>query len=390
MDIMESLLCLNEIRQSTTGSQVADQPIGSKAELFIDHWKTSFGNKCKRNPHLALPVMHNVIGAILRDVRIYYDSEWFDLRTSLLVIQDSGTGKKPAMEFAEGVVNGVLPAFKIKRRRNITSAGAIGGLTTQQVVDEKKGTTSTEAVPVKGDLETVDFLSYSEAGSLLETKADSWGNDLLKDICESQDANNKLSKRLKDGEIPEFTSKTVLSLWTVPPANISTLVAKTGLIQRFIPVFKSIPFDEYRSLRNEIVSKLGNKVDEETNLKPIIDSLKAKPMITDFKFTEETKSAIIEKSELLDEALLAAGADYVDRLKSFTVRRDLLMVKLAIQHTWLDERNNVEPIDIEYAFKLMDGLWNSMLEFFIEKWNLENSTDKQESAFGANKLAATS
>lgn len=315
METLATLLYLNKIGRPPTGSQGFVKTADSKADLFIEQWKASFKNKCKRNSHLMLPVLHNVIGAILRDVKIYYDSEWFDLRTSLLVIQDSGTGKKPTMEFIEAVVAGVLPNFKVKRRRNITSAGAIGSIRTEKVVDEKTGATYTQAVPIKGDLEELDFIFYSEAGSLLESRPDDWGNDLLRDICESQDADNKLSKRLKDGEIPEFSSQTILSLWTVPPNNISTLVTKTGLIQRFIPVFKSVPFDEYRNVRTEIISRLGVKIEAENNVKPLIDALKAKPMVTEFTFSEDTRRTIIEKSKKLDEVLLAAGADYVDRLK---------------------------------------------------------------------------
>jgi hypothetical protein len=378
---LESLLLLHE--DSLPTPVVATQPelTVSKAEKFINEWKTRFANKCKQNSHLALPALHNVLGAILRDVQLPYGSEYVDLRTSLLVIQDSGTGKKPAMEFIESIVTQVLPLFRVKRRSMLTSAGALGGLTLEQVTDEKTGKTVSQQVPVKGDLEEVDFLLVSEAGSLLECKPDQWGNNLLRNICESQDTNNKMSRRLKEGEVPEFTSRTVLSLWTVPPENISLLVTRSGLIQRFIPVFKSVSLQEYKSLREEIVANLGEKIDESANIKPLVDALKNKPVMLTFSFGSDTKAAISAKAAALDEVLLdAGGADFVDRLKSFTVRRDLLMVKLAVQHAWLDERSSVEPCDIEYAFTIMQGLWVSMLDFFSERWNLENTNDKEHVA----------
>lgn len=352
----------------------------SKADGFIKEWKIRFELKCKRNPHLVLPVLHTVIGAILRDTRVYYDAESFDLRTSLLVVQDSGTGKKPAMEFTEAVIKGVLPKFRVKRRRTITSAGALGALKNEEATDSATGSKVTKTVPIKGDLEEVDFISVSEAGSLLETRQDQWGNDLIRDICESQDTNNKLSRRLRDGEVPEFTSKTILSLWSVPPTNISTLVTRSGLIQRFIPIFKIVPFKEYQELRDELVSRMGIKVDEEANVQPLIVALKNKPVIREFEFNPETREAIIKKGESLDEMLLDAGADYVERLKSFTVRREVLLTKLAVHHAWLDERKSVEPLDVEYAFDLLKGLWESMLEFFEDKWCLADTNDKEQIA----------
>lgn len=381
---MEKLLFLDEINQ--TKEVVVNSELlltgSSKAEAFVEQWKNRFAAKCKQNSHLSLPAMHNVIGTILRDVKIHYGAEYIDLRTSLLVIQNSGTGKKPAMEFAESVVTSVLPEIVVKRRSMLTSAGALGGLKPEMVEDMETGQKVSREVPVKGDLEIVDYLSVSEAGSLLECKPDQWGNDLLRNICESQDTNNKMSRRLKDGEVPEFTSKTVLSLWTVPPANISTLVTRSGLIQRFIPVFKTVSMAEYRSLRTEIISSLGEEVDESSNIQPLVDILRNKPIINHFLYGGDTKAAICARADALDEILLDIGAEYVDRLKSFTIRRDLLMVKLATQHAWLDERCKVEPKDVEYAFELMQELWTSMLDFFVDRWNLGDTNDKEHIALG--------
>lgn len=65
------------------------------------------------------------------------------------------------------------------------------------------------------------------------------------------------------------------------------------------------------------------------------------------------------------------------------------MVKLAVQHAWLDEKSSVEPSDVEYAFELMDGLWATMLDYFIEKWHLENSTDKEQVALRILEVGKT-
>jgi len=87
---LESLLLkFREEKTSETSSN------NLKADEFIEEWKKRFALKCKRNPHLALPTLHNVLSVILRDSKIHYGAEYTDLRTSLLVIQDSGAGKKP-------------------------------------------------------------------------------------------------------------------------------------------------------------------------------------------------------------------------------------------------------------------------------------------------------
>jgi len=380
-------LCLAEIKLDAPNKASLNAFSGSKADEFIEQWKNRFSVKCKQNSHLSLPAMHNVIGIILRETKIYYGAEYIDLRTSLLVIQDSGTGKKPAMEFAETVVASIFPKYVVKRRSMLTSPGALGGLKTETVENPDTGKKVSTEVSVKGDLELVDYLSVSEAGSLLECKPDQWGNDLLRNICESQDTNNRMSRRLKDGEIPEFKSKTVLSLWTVPPANISTLVTRSGLIQRFIPVFKVFAFSEYQTLRTEIISNLGEEIDESSNIQSLVAILKKKPLIDKFLYSEETKKLICSKAEALDEILLGAGAEYVNRLKSFTIRRDLLMVKLATHHAWLDERSKVEPRDVEYAFELLKELWTSMLDFFVERWNLADTNDKEHLALEILEIA---
>jgi hypothetical protein len=52
------------------------------------------------------------------------------------------------------------------------------------------------------------------------------------------------------------------------------------------------------------------------------------------------------------------------------------MVKLAAQHAWLDERAEVQPQDIEYAYSIMEELWDNLL-FFVESLWGSGYSDKE-------------
>lgn len=160
-------------------------------------------------PHLATRTLHTTIGLLLRDVKFHYRDGCSDLRDSTIVQQDSGTGKKPAIEFVEEIARHL--DFSVRRRSSITSAGAIGTLF------EKKG----GIFETQGDLRVFDLITCSEADSILYTPMDKFGNDLLTNLCESQDPNNVISKRLARGEITPFTSKSSLFLTTTIPTKIN-------------------------------------------------------------------------------------------------------------------------------------------------------------------------
>ena len=338
----------------------------TKAEKFIQEWNDAFSLKVFQMPHLAKRCLHTIVGLMLRDVKLCFQGSYTDLRDSSIIMQDSGTGKKPTIEFLEGIAKKL--GFKFRRRSTITSAGAVGTVVIEDIIDSDTNCKIKAPVVVDGDLKTLDLLTCSEADSILYSRIDAFGNDLLTNLCDSQDAENQISKKLANGEVEPFTSKTTLFLTTTVPKTINPRWFEKGLFQRFGISIKTISFEQYQDIRNEIFNNLGKGSDSTKTIDDLVTSLKVRPIPKHFEISEEIKGKLLEKAKLLDQMLIdLKNPEIQATLKSFTNRRDLKLVVYACHHAWLDERNELNGSDVEYAFEVSRESWNDILNFIGHK-----------------------
>jgi hypothetical protein len=328
---------------------------------FITEWNEAFNAKVRLMPHLAVRSLHTIVGLCLSHVTIEYKGDRTDLRDSSIVMQDSGTGKKPTVEFVERIA--ALLSFSYRRRSSITAAGSVG------TIRLKNG----EPVEIAGDLKTFDLVTCAEADSILYQKIDPYGNDLLTNICESQDSENVISRRLAEGEVQPYTSNTSLFLTTtIPRGLINPRWLEKGLFQRFGIAIKDVPLDTYKSVRDELVDSVGESCDSnEKAIAELAKELKRKLAAIpnpNFTFPEEVKEAIKERGHSLDKMLEDMNnVTILEMTKSFTIRRDLKMITYACHHAWLDNRQELSTDDVNYGFNVSQQSWGDILNFVGRK-----------------------
>jgi hypothetical protein len=325
----------------------------SEADAFIERWNTVFAERVFQMPHLATRTLHTTIGMMLRDKIIYYLDDCVDLRNSSIVLQDSGTGKKPTLDFIEEMATEL--DFICRRRSSITSAGAIGTLC------EKKG----EILESEGDLKLYDLLTCAEADSILYSRTDEYGNDLLTNLGQSQETKNLISKRLAKGEIKPFISNASLFLTSTVPPILNPRWFHKDIFQRLGVNIKVVPHSVYKEVRDEVIDSLGKKAGSPSGVKELAEHLKNLKIPTeDFVFTSEIRNQIKEKGHLLDKKLEDLNSlKVLEQCKSFTVRRELQMAVYACHHSWLDGRIELNKEDVEYACKVSFESWNDVLNY---------------------------
>lgn len=330
------------------------------ADDFIYEWNEVFNAKVRLMPHLAVRSLHTIVGLCLSHVVIDYRGDRSDLRDSSIVMQDSGTGKKPTIEFVEKMAS--LLGYRYRRRSSITAAGAIGTIRLRKDKCEE----------IEGDLKKYDLVTCAESDSLLYQKIDPYGNDLLTNICESQDSENVISRRLAEGEVQPYASNTSLFLTTtVPPGLINPRWLEKGLFQRFGIAIKEVPIGTYKAVRDELVESVGEPCDtSDKAVEELAKELKRKRSACatpKFTFPREVKDEIREQCHRLDKMLEDLSPTIIDRLKSFTVRRDLKMITYACHHAWLDNRQQLTTADVKYGFSVSQQSWNDILNFISRK-----------------------
>jgi hypothetical protein len=336
----------------------------SPVSQFIEKYNNTFSMKVFGMPHLATRSMHTIIGLRLSGVIIHFDGSECDCRDSSIIMQDSGTGKKGAIEFVEQVAEGL--GFDYRRRSTITSAGAIGTLDIQETIDETSCKVK-KPVVVEGDLKNLPLLTCDEADSIFYARADNFGSDLLTNLCDSQDTHNKISKRMAHGEVPTFESHTSLFFTTTVPASINPRWFTKGLFQRFGIAIKTVELQEYCDIRDQIIRSAGNFLDPAPKIAELVNDLKSMPIPTDFHISPTIREEILTYCYKLDQTL----RDFHDttlekKAKTFTNRRDIKMVVYACHHAFLDKRDYLDSSDTLYAFGVSAESWRDILNFLSQ------------------------
>ena len=330
------------------------------AEFFIEQWEKACETKIIDMPKLVRRAMHTIVGILLKDTTMNFNAQKIDMRDSSTIFQTSGSGKKLIMEIVEDMAT----RLKIKwaRRSSITSAGAVG---TIRLDKDKK------AVSIYGDLKNYDLITCSEADSILFTKIDQHGNDLLTNLCESQDHGGIISKRLAIGSLDQYTSTTSLFFTTTVPFMFQKRWLKKGYIQRVSCEINIVPFPVYVKIRNNIFRNAGIKSSNGEPFRELAKILLEKKVPKSFTSTPAINEKFLKYAQKLDEVLIKLKqTEVMEILKSFTIRRDQKMMVYACHHAFLDERDTLEQADLKYAFDLALDSWRQKIDFIGVKRSL--------------------
>jgi len=313
---------------------------------FINQWKLYFLTHSFGNPHLATIALHIAEGILLRNAVVYYLNECMDLRCSGMAFQTSGTGKDAFNRFVKKILKQL--GYKYGERSRLSSAGLIG-------------TVSPEGIKKYGDFYDLDLIIASEAGALFKSRNFDYNLDLFYQICRSQDYNATVSNRLANGVV-EYETKASLLLCSFIIEDLQLLIVEGGLFPRFLTCIKDLNMAEIAQIRNQILDNLGKTVMQD--ITPLLTRLKEIQARVNWNFNfDKVRDLLKIKAKLLDEQLKALEPRFIEKLKIFINRRDLMMVKLACHHAALELREDLDEGDVEYAFNVMTEFWQQVLDF---------------------------
>jgi DNA-binding transcriptional ArsR family regulator len=199
--------------------------------------KESFEND-DLNGALALGLLGQAVG----DAWFSIDQNRNYCKLHILAVQDSGTGKDPAFDFAERVADEADMNFVSYNK--INSAGLIGG-----VAEDGNGVEP-------GDAKDSDVIAFREATNLFDAATESDSSTMAKDLNQVMDG-KEVRKTLGSGTIEFRPSCSILGT-TYPPSELDMDVEefmKNGTLSRFLMFFKKVDEDFYW--------KVGNKMDRE-------------------------------------------------------------------------------------------------------------------------------
>ena len=348
-------------------------------------------------------LFHYILGQQVCDFKIpTHGGAYLDMRIHFLLVQGSGSGKGKAVEFVRKLLN-LKPRIVYDEQLGIyrqrphtlykmgieTSAGLLNSANV-----DNKGKVN-EADPVKiGILQKYDFIYWEEGRPIFEP-----GNfnqelqEIFMTVMEPIGSEaNVFNKALRnyDEAIPTTCTASVL-ITTRPVGKLTDMVIKTGLPQRTLFLPRKLD-DGTREEMNKFVSLSRipkSKKEEEQFQQDMIKLAEEIQKIIEFAWVNQiqlNQEHIGELSAYLNEKIQWFVDDLEHSISNDT-NRELLhtfisrysdhMLVLAHHAAIIRKSPTVERADIEYAFNLLQKIYNE-LKLWIETTAMEQKEVKAE------------
>ncbi|OGM01673.1 hypothetical protein A3K72_00630 [Candidatus Woesearchaeota archaeon RBG_13_36_6] len=362
-------------------TELKAQPLGEKK---VDD-KSNYGTKLEEdfinlftqhsleNEEYARFTLHEIIGQMLRHVYFTVGHRQIDIRTHLLLLQPSGTGKGAGYGIATDFMRdcGMLTYTLTEA----TDAGLVG---TIDRFDEVRK----EYIYSEGMLADADHICMEEANWLFDQKAQHSKNVLLyvQIACNSIfDSSCKIQRKLGHGELIEVSPQCSFFLLTYKPDSLMEVLLKRGIIQRFIVVIKDVGLEERVKVLNTMFNKLNyvSAEEKEVTYLSIVKRLltikniywndkhdtvgKRKPYR--FDITDDAKENMRRVTAEMVDLIQDASPRARQKLEEFIHRWSEILIRISIQHAILRLSWQVEVEDVQYAKLHLLPVWRKLMAY---------------------------
>lgn len=336
------------------GDAEKDEPEPIWGKDFISTYLYFADQSSRDNEGLNTAGMYCLLGQALKEVFTPMAGGWLDGRISVLMIQDSGTGKDPAFDFVKMIAD--LCGMKMASIGSITSAGLVGTM--------KKG-----GKPVMGVAYDNDIVGFKEASTLFKTTKQEHSNDLIDRLNEILDKNGHVCKRMAEGTI-EYDTQVSLLGTTYPPRSGMKYIAE-GFIPRLMVSFRTVDESFYFDVGSWIIQKIGVEIEGDKNdlfrLGKTISTISASIQGKYFNFNDARHE--LEKTRLMMQKLLNEFSDeLISQVRPFITRYLLYTCKIATCIAAVDNlSHDITPEHMQLASSYIETVWKGTLNF-VDKY----------------------
>lgn len=313
------------------------------------------GNKLDYEHKLAF---HVILGSILKDVKFPIGGKYEDLRFHLMLVRDSGFGKKLVASLAE-LLSQMASAI-MNSMTYFTTAALIGTL-------------DSEGKQINGLADTSDILLVKESAVVFKTSQTEHSSDILEIFNRILDTPcpQVILKQLAKGAVVCNTSASLF--FTTYPFAVLSEQKNVGFFQRVFFSYKRASLSDAEANIDWTIDNLSNDQVEQVKeeLRPVVERILELrgwlKLHNKFNFDK-----VIDALKVSTEIFKSKFRDIADeeRAKTFIVRKFNQMLILAMHHAALDLREDVNESDISYA----QGLTlNSIqeLEAYFEEFSMD-------------------
>lgn len=363
---------------------------------IIDEYAAFFNEYSWHNKHYAEMTFHTVFGAkMAKIIRIYMGGIYEDCRVHTHMFAPTSTGKSrafsAAFRFAEAC------GLRAKSVGQITTAGMVG-----TIMSGDKGQPDKIRYGPIMEKAGYDIVGAEEAGIFYVKNPPEYAEDLMKMLQKSMNAvysvENKISKDMARGTIDDYSPVSYLFA-TYPPATLSDVITRTGLLQRMVVLYKVYGDDIRRKIEEEMIRKFGNQnsLPDPTDILAVI----ARKIAVIHNWYQHKSLNYTDKKGLHYFAMDidSSAKDYLhefrkqverkyqysigsvrEEIANFRTRYLIQCTKLAAHYAMLRMSDVIQAEDVGLAQKIILPEFDNLM-FFVE-----SSLQKNEMDFKLNKM----
>lgn len=344
--------------------------LSNYGDVLIKDFMKLFLSYSLNNVDYARFTLHTLVGQMLKNVHFRVGARKIDIRTHMLLIQPSGSGKGAgfgiACDFFEGL------GLTVHKLTEATDAGLVG---TIDRWDEK----SKEYVINEGLLKDADLIAMEEASTLFDFQSDFSKKNLtyIQIACNPHlDSSSHIEKKLGRGEPIKLHPTCSFMLLTYMPDKLMSALVKRGVLQRFITIIRDIGLEERKFLLNLLFDNINYKSAKEydkmhlsilNRLDVVKKTFSAGKKNTEVEITDDAKENMRYISEKFLRMIQDATPTAREKLEEFVHRLGEMVVKISIHHALLrlsetsSGRCLVEVEDTNYAKLYLQPIWRRLI-----------------------------
>lgn len=363
---------------------------------LVKDYTNLFNRKVKRQNNYAELTLHIIIGQLpsVKKMRIYFGDNTLDLRISGCFFKPSGSGGGRGLNFTAKICRGIDVLLQMVTE--ITDAALIGSADEIKIYDpEKKGYVFRErlkrgaldpTIVENEDRRIVNIVTMNEAdilfsGVMTEHKKNAMlYYQIALNTMGTED--NKLGKKLLNGDWIEFNPDCSLFLISYPPDSFYETIVKRGFLQRMLILYNTFSTEDRIEVARELTSSLGEERSPEAQYDNLISRLS---FVNEFwSGKSDVKIKIDPKAQKVLNRMVDEIFVQFDGIAEFPRKKLEEFTQRWIEHTWrlawhhmilrLDTTLRLE--DVGYARGYILPIWKDLIGLLEEGIEAPRDHDK--------------
>jgi len=339
-------------------------------DVLIKDFMKLFLSYSLNNIDYARFTLHTLIGQMLKNVYFRVGARKIDIRTHMLLIQPSGSGKGAgfgiACDFFEEL--GLI----VHKLTEASDAGLVGTI-------DRYDNYRQEYIINEGLLKDADLVAMEEASTLFDYQSEFSKKNLtyIQIACNpSLDSSSHIEKKLGRGDPIKLHPECSFLLLTYMPDKLMEALVKRGMLQRFVTIIRDIGLEERKHIINLMFDNLNIK--SEKSYDELHDSILDRLKIIQKVYSAGNKTIQVDITDDAKENMRAISLEFVDMIQdaAFTARQKLeefvhrlaeLIIRISIHHALLrlsrtpNGRCLVEVEDTTYAKLYLRPIWKRLI-----------------------------